>query len=471
MDSALTGFVRALRAAGAESSSAELIDAARAVALIGYADKANLKTALGLALAKSEAEKLLHDAVFERYFSAPGPATSAQAQADDESAQAGNTSAAEHADGDAMGTLRTGEAAVDSLLALAEGAGPQASPEAANALQLALQRAGAAADIDDIRFITQTPYLTQRVLQEMGIAALEARLQQQMNDASPAARAEAAALHAARDLLQREARALIAQSFELYGRPATETFMTEVAVQRRLGRMAPADMARMKTAVARMARKLAIRHSRRQRIQLRGQLDMRRTLRNNAGHGGMPFTLSWKQRRRDKPRIVAICDVSGSVAAHVRFLLLFLYALHDSVGELRSFAFANQLLEVSEPMDSLPFDDAFELILKELGNGSTDYGQAWVDLQTHHPDCIDRRTTVIVLGDGRSNGTDPRLDLFAEIADRAKRVVWLCPEPPGRWGTGDSAIKRYRPYCTSLSYSSTAADLERIIDEALQAYH
>jgi uncharacterized protein with von Willebrand factor type A (vWA) domain len=105
-----------------------------------------------------------------------------------------------------------------------------------------------------------------------------------------------------------------------------------------------------------------------------------------------------------------------------------------------------------------------------VGSGSTDYGQAWQDLQDRHWHTIDRRTTVLVLGDGRSNGGDPRLDIFADLAQRAKRVVWLCPEPSGRWGTGDSAILRYRPFCTHLAHSATAADLERAIDEALEAY-
>jgi uncharacterized protein with von Willebrand factor type A (vWA) domain len=308
------------------------------------------------------------------------------------------------------------------------------------------------------------------MLQSLGIGPLEARLLRLLADGSAAAQAEAATLQRARDRLQREARALVAQRFELFGRPATEAFMTEVTVQRPLGRLAPAEMARMKAAVERMARKLAARHARRRRVQWRGHLDMRRTLRANAGHDGVPFTLAYKHRRRDKPRIVAVCDVSGSVAAQVRFLLLFLYALHGAVGDLRSFAFSDRLKDIGAPMESLPFDDAMALILKDLGSGSTDYGQAWAELHERHLHCIDRRTTLIVLGDGRSNGTDPRIDLFAEFADRAKRVLWLCPEPPGRWGTGDSAIPRYRPYCSSLTHCATAADLERTLDEALQAY-
>lgn len=452
MDSILAGFVRALRAAGAEASTAETIDAARAVALMGYAQRDNLKAALGLALAKSEEEKQIHDQVFELYFGLP-PQARRSANADSENGTA---------------PTRTGDAQIDALLDLAA---TQADGQPSDGLRAALSRAASSAGVDEIRFATQSSYFARQTLQAMGIAPLEARLAQLQSMSGDEASAEASLLASARERLQRQARALVDQRFALFGKPATEAFMTEVAVTRALGRMAPAEMERMKTAVARMARKLAARHSRRQRVELRGQLDFRRTMRANAGHDGMPFSLVWKHRRRDKPRIVAVCDVSGSVASHVRFLLLFLYALHDAVGDLRSFAFSNRLQDVAQALESLPFDDAMALILKEVGNGSTDYGQAWLDLHDRHWDAIDRRTTVIVLGDGRSNGSDPRLDLFAELAGRAKRVVWLSPEPPGRWGSGDSALLRYRPYCTSMSHCASAADLERTLDEALEAYH
>ena len=451
MDSVLAGVVRALRAAGAEVSTSETIDAARTLALLGYADRAGLKAALGLVLAKSEDEKQIHDQVFDLYFDRPADLAAPTREPEAESAH---------------DAVRTGDAQVDARLDLAR-LGPDGQP--GDALAAALSRAAAEAGVDGIRFATQTQYLAGQMLGALGIASLEARLVQRL--AEPGGEAEARALGEARDTLRRQARALVQQRFALFGKPATEAFLTEVAVTRALGRMAPAEMERMKVAVARMARKLAARHARRQRVELRGQLDLRRTMRANAGHDGVPVTLAFKHRRRDKPRIVAVCDVSGSVAAHVRFLLLFLYALHDAVGDLRSFAFSNRLQDVAAPLETMPFDEAMALILREVGNGSTDYGQAWVDLHDRHWDAIDRRTTVIVLGDGRSNGADPRLDLFAELAARAKRVVWLCPETEGRWGSGDSAMLRYRPYCTSMSHCASAADLERTLDEALEAYH
>ena len=199
-------------------------------------------------------------------------------------------------------------------------------------------------------------------------------------------------------------------------------------------------------------------------------LDLRRTLRASAGHDGVPFKLSFRHRRRDKPRLLVVCDVSSSVAPYVRFLLLFLYALQGTVTDLHTFAFSNRLKDVEGPLARLPFDAAMDLIIREVGSGGTDYGQAWADLHDRHLQLVDRRTTVLVLGDGRSNGTNPRLDLFAELVSRCKRLVWLCPEPPGRWGSGDSCMLQYRPHCTHVSHCATAADLERAIDEALESY-
>ena len=276
MEQALTGFVRALRAAGLDSSTAETLDAARAVALVGYARRDHLKTTLGLVLAKSEAEKVLHDEVFERYFAPPLAPPASPAEAPATAPSVSPASAAASASGD-----DADQAKLDKLT-----------------LDLRLAQAAHAAGVDEIRFVSQVPMFTQRLLAEL---------------ATPGGPAPDAALRA-------RARALVAQRFELHGRAATEAFLTEVAVARPLGRVSPPDMQRMQAVVARLAKRLAVRHSRRRRVRLRHQLDLRRTLRANAGHDGLPWALHFKHKRRDRPRIVVLCDVSGSVMAHVRFL-------------------------------------------------------------------------------------------------------------------------------------------------------
>lgn len=407
MDSAITGFVRALRAAGAAVSTVETLDAARTAALLGWDDRAKLRDAFGLVLAKSEDDKVLHDRVFDSYFALPSPAVP-----NEHGEQPGTAAAPSAADSDDL------------------------------AEQLELERAAQAAGVDDIRWSTQVSYYTGQMMKAMG----------REHDAE----------------WQRKARAVVRRRFELYGAPATEAFMTEIVVHRPVGRLVPADYARLKLAIARMARRLAQRHARRRRVRLAGRLDLRATLRANTGHDHLPFLLRWRQRRRNKPRIVAVCDVSGSVAAQVRFLLLFLYALHGTVLDLRSFAFSSHLVDVADAMRSLPFDDAMMQILREVGGGSTDYGQAWADLHHEHLSSIDRRTTLLVLGDGRSNDTNPRLDLFADLAERAARVIWLCPEGPASWGSGDSCMLEYRPWCTAALHCTSVADFERVIDDVLR---
>ena len=412
MEQALTGFVRALRAAGVETSTAETLDAARAVALVGYARRDHLKTTLGLVLAKSEDERRLHDEVFERYFAPPATASAEQAEGanqDDAATPAGS------APGDHRADLE---------------------------LDIALAQAAQAVGVDEIRFVSQVPVFTQRLLAALGKPTPD-------------------------PTLRARARALVEQRFELHGRAATQAFLTEVAVARPLGRVSPPDMDRMKAVVARLAKRLAARHSRRRRVRLPHQLDLRRTLRANAGHDGLPWALHFKHKRRDRPRIVVLCDVSGSVMAHVRFLLLLLYAMHDAVADLRTFAFSNRLHDVGAVLAHQPFDEAIATILKEAGGGATDYGQALADLSALPEGLVNRHTTLLVLGDGRSNHADPRLDVFATLADRARRVLWLCPEPEGRWGSGDSCMLQYRPYCTHLSHCTTVLDLEQAIDEAL----
>jgi uncharacterized protein with von Willebrand factor type A (vWA) domain len=517
MERALTQFIRALRAAGAAVSSAEAIDAARALAVVGYAERERMRDALGIVLAKSEEEKRLHDDLFDVYFSR----AAAQAQREreqqagrgrgDDEEGAGKASGKEpdgerdgrndtgdRRDGDAdggdpsdggaptTGDAREGDGAqaggqpgsggggggggrqpardrADEFLSLAQSGD-------ADRIAVAMEQAGVAAGVDEIRFASQTPYYVRRMLEHLGVDALERRLLQRLNAQGEAAQAEARTLIEARSTLQRHARHFVDQRFEVFGRAATDAFLDDVAVNRAIGELSLRDIERMKVLVARMARRLAVRHSRRRRVRNRGQLDMRRTMRANAGHDGVPVELVWRRKRRDRPKIVAICDVSGSVSQYVRFLLLFLHALKDEVADLEAFAFSAHLESVAHELQTLPFEKAMDRIIGRIGGGSTDYGVALADLKNHHWNVIDRRTTILVLGDGRSNHADPRLDIFQEAADRAKRLVWLCPEPRVRWGTGDSVIPKYQPFCTHLTHCATALDLERALDEVLTAY-
>ena len=483
MERNLTRFIRALRSAGADISTAEAIDAAQVLALVGYRDRETMKTSLGVALAKSEEEKVLHDQLFDQFFHAPAPTQAAprdKSKADSESSEDDSSSSSQGAESSPAGegeqqSGKSGGGGSDPARARPS---PSDLPDLqelaesgdAGRIATAIARAGATVNVDDIRFQSQTAYFVRRMMEQLGLEALETRMLARMREHTPEAQADVEAMIAARSSIQREVRAYVDQRFELFGRSATDAFMNEVAATRAIGALSVRDMERMKAVVAKMAKRLAVRHGRRRRVENRGQLDVRRTLRANAGHDGVPFDIVWKRKHKDRPKIVAICDVSGSVASYVRFLLLFLYALREKVTDLRAFAFSNRLVDIGRILETQSFESAMTRIIDDVGSGSTDYGQALADLQAQHWEVIDRRTTILMLGDGRSNYGDPRLDIIEEATDRAKRLVWLCPEPPSRWGSGDSCMLKYKPFCSPVSHCATATDLEQALDDILLAY-
>jgi len=485
MEGLLTRYVRALRQAGAEVSPAETLDAAAALALVGYASRDRLRLALGVTLAKTPADKALHEDMFDRFFSAAEKEDDPQAADPDASGEmsslGGKAGRAQEA-GPGADDPDAEAAARQSMEAMADGGSGQAGPRpgagGAEAfmqlaqgpdLDLAIRRAAAMVGADDIRFSTQTGYFIRRILERLGVGDLEERLLANLQQGGPEAAEAVSRMTQARARVTDRVRQLIEQNFEVFGRGATEAFMDDVVLNRSLAELSGRDLDRMRSIVARMARRLAVRHGRRRRRRL-GQIDVRRTVRMSLRNEGVPFELFWKQSRREKPKIVAICDVSGSVARYVRFLLLLLYALQEGITDLRAFAFSSRLHDVEPILRSLPFDAAMSRIIRVAGGGSTDYGQALLDLERAHPDIIDRRTSVLILGDGRSNRSDPRLNLFAAMAERARRVVWLSPEPESMWGSGDSILPLYRPFCAYMTHCRTAVDIERAVDEMLSVY-
>jgi uncharacterized protein with von Willebrand factor type A (vWA) domain len=484
MERTLTNYIRALRTAGAGVSTTEAIDAARALELVGYQDRGLLKMSLAAVLAKSQEEEVLHDRLFDLYFSYAETKPPRQSQSEEQE-KGDDASEGSDSEGDNQGGQpsngqkqpgsgqggggdqdKTGEAGEDAPLDLLE----LAQSGDATRMAMAMAQAGARADVDQIRFATQVPYFVRRMLEELGAERLDKQLMDALDERTEEGTARAEALIEARSTLMRNARAYAEARFEVFGRSASEAFMNEVMMDRALGALTKSDMERMKPIIAKMAKKLAAKHARRRKVRNRGQLDLRRTLRANAGNDGVPFDVIWKTKRKDKPKIVTICDVSGSVARYVRFLLLVLYALREKVTDLETFAFSSHLVDVNHDLEALPFDAAMDKILREVGNGSTDYGRAFTDLSLQYDSTIDKRTTVLILGDGRNNNGDPAMGVFQDIAAKAKRVIWLCPEHPASWGSGDSALLQYKPFCSSLTHCSTVADLEHALDDVLLAY-
>ena len=438
----LTSFIRALRLSGVETSPAEAIDAARAAAIVGYGERTALKSALRPTLAKSELEAETFDRLFDLYFAAPARDT--------------QSSVAE----DAQDESDTSEA--PSLLEMIQ------SGDSA-ALDAAMAEAARAVNAEQIRFSTQIGVIAQRMIGAMGGEELDAELLAELR-ANPGETSERAQdMIDARRMLMERARAEARKAFDVFGAGETQQFRDDILSHKPLSTLERSDMARMKPLITKVARRLAKAHSRRRRRDT-GVLDVPATLRANAGHGGVPFDVHWKRAKRDRPKIVAICDVSSSVARHVRFLLMLLTSLGDVIPDFRAFAFSSRLGEITDDLKETDFSAAMDRVLKSHGMGSTDYGQALADFDADAPRAVDRKTSLIILGDGRSNHGDPGLEIYRNLASRARTTVWLCPEPETLWGTGDSEMHRFAPLTAHPAHVTNLKDLEKAIDRILAQY-
>jgi hypothetical protein len=328
------------------------------------------------------------------------------------------------------------------------------------AVAQAMNAAADAVNLQEIQFFTQRGIYSNRILQQMGAA----RLQRDIATLTAASDPRTQRLMNAREALREAVREMVNRAILLYTREGTENLRNEILRNTALNNLERRDVERTRTLVRTIARRLRDRYSKPRKRKNRGRLDTRKTIRRNASWGGIPFVTVWKL---DKPRIVALCDVSGSVARVVEFLLLFLYSLNEAVQDIRTFAFAGHLIEVSEKLNENHVEEAMQEVLKEIGFGSSDYGQSLIDFEENFIDSVTNRTTVIILGDGRNNNLDPRTDILRRISERAKRVIWLNPEARYSWGVGDSEMPRYEPYCTLARPCGTVMQLERVVSDIM----
>jgi uncharacterized protein with von Willebrand factor type A (vWA) domain len=219
--------------------------------------------------------------------------------------------------------------------------------------------------------------------------------------------------------------------------------------------------------VKRLAAALKTRIALRQKHARTGQLDAKSTIRANLKYHGVPMEIRHRDRVR-KPRIVVICDISTSMRFCSELMLSFLYALQGQVQKTHAFAFIDHLESISEDFKSVDPDGAISAVLARMPGGyySTDLGWSLNDFNSDHMDTLNRQTTLILVGDGRNNYNDPRLDLFSLMARRAARTIWLNPEPPTLW-QGDSDMPKYAPLCNNVLKVSNLNELASAVDHLL----
>lgn len=442
MQHTLESFLRALRAHDVRVSPAEAIDAHRAAAEVGYGDRTLLKDALCVTLAKTAEEVDRFDSCFDTFF----------ARAPSERSR----------DRSRPGGLEAPPGSPDLASQLL--AGDEAA--LAQAMEASAARVGAG----EIRLTSQRNLLTRRMLDDMGLRELEAMIQALRAAGGPRDEALAGRLAERRAALFVQAAAFVERQSRLYASESGRRMRDALLAKQSLTAVEPEDFRAMEALVRRMAKRLATRYARKRHQAHKGKLDVRKTIRRSMGHGGIPFEVVWKTETLHKPKIAVLCDVSRSVASAAQFLLLFLYSLNEVVERLDAYAFSDRAVNVNDLLDDEKVDDAITLVMARVGFRPTDYGRSLDDFLDAQGSKLDRRTTVIILGDGRSNYADPRLDLMRAINDRARSVIWLNPEPETYWGQGDSKMDAYGRFSTVAKTCNTLGQLERIIEDVLRTY-
>ena len=228
------------------------------------------------------------------------------------------------------------------------------------------------------------------------------------------------------------------------------------------------DMHKLRKEVRRLAALLRSRVALRQKRAKTGQLDAKATIRANLRHGSVPFDIKHRDRKV-KPKLVVICDISTSMRYCSELMLSLVYELQDLVTKTHAFAFIDHLEYITPDFQGRDANQAISQVLVRMPPGyySTDMGHGLQNFADDYLDTIDSRTTLIVVGDGRNNYNDPRLDIFSMMARRSRRTLWLNPEMPMMWGTGDSDMLEYAPICDTILQVSTLAELTAAVDRLL----
>ena len=230
----------------------------------------------------------------------------------------------------------------------------------------------------------------------------------------------------------------------------------------------PGEIEEMRDAIDKLVRKLKNIVSRRFAVRDRGNLDVKKTLRASAKYNGVPLDIKFRRKTMRKSRIVTLCDVSGSVWAAARFMLNLLYSLQDCFDKVNSFVFIDQLTDVTQIFDVNDINEAIRIVMQEANvqyQAPTDYGETFRNFKKDHMELLTKKTTLIIVGDGRSNYLNPEDMILSQMRDRCRRVIWLNPEPENLWGTGDSEIRAYTHHCHEVRPCRNVNQLMAFIEE------
>jgi uncharacterized protein len=433
--SKVLSFAEELRAEGLAVGTSELLDAFDALGEVPWTERADFKEALAATLAKSQEDRRVFDLLFDRFFFRAAEAEAVERDVREE------------------GGIDAGDAQLIDLDALRAQIA-QALRDGNDAAMRDLARLAIAAFGRQGEGSGVIGVDVQRIRRALG---LRAEPQPELPPEDP--RAEGLPRDAIREFeahLRRELeRAMIERTRKLPpSRPLNE-------LDRALPSGPLQDLAQVHRIVAQLKRRLATQGHEQRGRKRHAHVDVRRTMRASLQTGGVPIVIKTKPRRPRRPEIYVLCDVSTSVTSASVFFLSVLHALHDAFRKQRSFVFIERISEVTDIFQrERNFKAVNEAIGRDAGvadiSGYTDYGRVWEEFLELIEDDLHPRATVIVLGDARTNGRDPRDDLFAKVTAKAGRTFWLNPEPRLYWNYGDSVIAAYERHCSCFECWTTS---------------
>ena len=460
MREVLSSFIGELRTTGVPVSLSGHVDAARAVEVIDLLDRAALRESLAATLVKDHKYRRAFDHAFDLYFS---PATTALEDSELDVPQ--------------------GESAPDT-----ESVTPATRERSHAELREQIRQALLEHDIGALRELARDAvsqfgaiesgrpvsagYYLERTMRQLDESALREQLFQAMPAPSDylgtALREHEADAHLRylRELVEHEIlqRLIEERGVDAMAAATRETLPEDVEVMN----ASPLELAELEKALRPLSRALAARLSRRRRHRRRGPLDLRATITRSRSTGGVPLDVRFRPPRPHKPEIFVLADVSGSVSSFARFTLLLVHAISAQFSQVRSFVFVDSAQEVTDYFRR--FDDPVEAVthfLHEGGqtdfDGHSDYGRALSSFAERYGGDVTSRTTLLILGDARTNYHVARADVLRELQVRSRAIYWLNPERRSYWNSGDSVIDEYERFCTEVQECRTLRQLEAFV--------
>ncbi len=457
MEERIVQFIAALRAGGVRVSLAESADAFQAVDSLGIQERETFRLSLRATLVKEARDIPVFEELFPLFFGSGDTPPLADLTQDLSPEEAQMLAEALRQFSDRLRQM------MEKLLR-----GEQLSPQELEQLGklVGLSRA------DDMRY---REWMTRRMLRALQFQEVQDALRELMELLSKMGMNKQR-LAQMRQLLRANQQGLQEQVEQFVGQRIAENMSQQPPEQegidgllhRPFNALSDREMDLLRREVRRLAALLRSRVALRQKRAKTGQLDAKATIRANLRHGSVPFHIRHRNRHL-KPKLVVICDVSTSMRHCSELMLSLLYELQDQVSKTHAFAFIDHLEYITPDFVGKEAREAVEQVLVRLPPGyySTDLGHSLENFAQGFMDTIDSRTTFILVGDGRNNYNDPRLDIFQEIARRSRHTIWLNPESPLLWGAGDSDMLKYAPLCDSILQVSTLAELAAAVDRLL----